>query len=67
MYTDKILKIKLKDSQTNKNNYNATLTIEDLNKIIRNVFELGDNMEIEQVILLKDCFNEKTKASRKIY
>lgn len=66
MYTNKILKIRLKNLNNNQNNYNVTLTIQDLNKIIKDVFNMKDNMQIEKVILLEDCFNEKSKASRKI-
>lgn len=66
-YTDKILKIQMRNLETNQDNYNVTLTIKDLNKIIRNVFDLKDNTEIAKVTLLKNCWNERAKASRKVY
>lgn len=66
-YTDKILKIQMRNLETNQDNYNVTLTIKDLNKIIRDVFGLKDNTEIAKVILLENCWNERAKASRKVY
>ena len=66
-YTDKILKIQMRNLQTGQNNHVVALTIKDLNKIIRNVFELKDNTEIAKVTLLENCWNERAKASRKVY
>ena len=65
--TDKILKIKMRNLETGQDNYKVTLTIKDLNKLIREHFGLKDNTEIAKVILLENCWNERTKASRKIY
>ena len=66
-YTDKILKIQMRNLQTGQNNHVVTLTIKDLNKIIRDVFGLKDNTEIAKVTLLENCWNERAKASRKVY
>lgn len=66
-YTDKILKIQMRNLETNQDNYNVTLTIKDLNKIIRDVFGLKDNTEIAKVTLLENCWKERAKASRKVY
>ena len=69
-YTDKILKIQMRNLQTGQNNHVVTLTIKDLNKIIRDVFKASDVMqflEVDKVTLLENCWNEKAKASRKVY
>ena len=69
-YTDKILKIQMRNLQTGQNNHVVTLTIKDLNKIIRDVFKASDVMqflEVDKVTLLENCWNERAKASRKIY
>lgn len=69
-YTDKILKIQMRNLQTGQNNHVVTLTIKDLNKIIRGVFKASDVMqflEVDKVTLLENCYNERTKASRKVY
>ena len=69
-YTYKILKIQMRNLETNQDNYNVTLTIKDLNKIIRDVFKASDVMqflEVDKVTLLENCWNERAKASRKVY
>ena len=69
-YTDKILKIQMRNLQTGKNNHVVTLTIKDLNNIIRDVFKASDVMqflEVDKVTLLENCWNERAKASRKVY
>ena len=69
-YTDKILKIQMRNLQTGQNNHVVTLTIKDLNKIIRDVFKASDVMqflEVDKVTLLENCWNERAKASRKVY
>ena len=49
-YTDKIVKIQMRNLETNQDNYNVTITIKDLNKIIR-----------DDIILFKNNFLKKNK------
>ena len=62
--SERILRFQLENTDVGQDNFYATLTVEDLTKIIKDTFGISYNFKIKEVFLLGEGITDI--ASRKV-